>query len=189
VIEMRRTATLLAVAALMVGVAVPAASAKATHTEFHGLYFPAGMEGTGSECPDPYVWQPPAFCVIDPGRQIPLPSGRIRIRNMQVYELAFAWNDDGSVQPRKTGYDIVTANANMDATMSGPTWGTWELHAFDGTLMFTGTFTGKFKEGIPAVHFVGEGVGIYEGEKMRGDIGRVPDPFNMFGEVLAPGSS
>ena len=183
---MRRTAMLLAAAALVAMVAAPAASAGAAHEDFFGLYFPAGMDGTGTDCP--YTWVDPAFCVIDPGEQTVLPSGRIQIRDMVLYELAFAWNEDG-VEPRKTGYDIVTAGANLDSSLSGPTWGTWELHSFDGTLMFTGTFTGKFENGIPAVHFVGEGIGIYEGEKMRGDIGRVPDPYNMFGEVLLPGSS
>lgn len=102
---------------------------------------------------------------------------------MTVYELAFAWNDQG-VAPRKTGYDVVVANANLDSSLSGPTWGTCQLHSFDGALMFTG----KFEHGIPAVHFVGEGTGIYEGEKMRGDVGRFPDPYRLFDEVLVPGS-
>lgn len=182
---MRRTATVLAVVALLVGIAVPTALAGADHEDFFGVYFPAGMEDTGTVCP--YTWVGPAFCVIDPGEQTVLPSGRIKIRDMVLYELAFAWNDDG-VEPRKTGYDIVTAGANLDSSLSGPTWGTWKLYSFEKTLMFQGTFTGKFKNGIPAVHFVGEGVGIYDGQKMRGDVGRVPNPYNMFGEILVPGS-
>lgn len=182
---MRRTATLLAIAAFVAVAVVPAASARAEHSEFYGLYFPAGMEGTDTKCP--YTWVDPAFCVIDQGDWTPLPSGRLRIRGMTVYELAYAWNDQG-VEPRKTGYDVVVANANLDGSLSGPTWGSWQLYSFEGVLMFTGTFTGKFENGIPAVHFVGEGTGIYAGEKMRGDVGRVPDPYNMFGEVLVPGS-
>ena len=89
----------------------------------------------------------------------------------------------------KTGYDVVTANANLDRSLSGPTWGTWNLYSFAVTLMFTGTFTGKFLNGDPVVHFVGTGAGVYEGQKMRGDVGRVPNPHNMFGEIIEPGTS
>jgi hypothetical protein len=176
----------MAAAALVLGAAMPAATADDGHTDFWGVYFPAGMAGTDTECP--YTWVEPAFCIIDQGTWNELPSGRTRIRGMTVYELAFSWNEDG-IEPRKTGYDIVVANANLDASLSGPTWGTWELHAFDGTLMFAGRFTGKFKKGIPAVHFVGRGTGEYAGQHMRGDIGRVPDPYNMFGEIVEPGRS
>jgi hypothetical protein len=163
---------------------VSPASAKASHTDFVGLYFPAGMPGTDTECP--YTWVDPAFCVIDPGTWTELDSGRVRIRGMEVYELAFAWDaeDTTLVEPRKTGYDVVTAHADLDESLSGPTWGTWRLHDLDDELMFTGTFTGAFEEGIPAVHFHGQGVGPYVGQHMSGDIGRVPDPYNMVGRIL-----
>ena len=68
------------------------------------------------------------FCVIDPGYQDLLRSGRLRIRNMEILELAFAWNEDGA-EPRKTGYDVVLANANLDGNGNGPTWGTWNLYS------------------------------------------------------------
>ena len=180
---MRRTSVLALVAALVLTVLVPsAASARSERTDFYGVYFPAGMPGTGTECPEPYEWVDPAFCVIDQGDWDQLPSGRLRIRNMTILELAMAFTDDGP-EPRKTGYDIVLANANLDDTLSGPTWGTWNLHSNDGTLMFTGRFTGEFENGIPAVRFVGKGTGIYEGQRMRGEVGRVPDPWNMFGLI------
>jgi hypothetical protein len=174
---------------LLVGLAAPTASARATHDEFVGLYFPAGMPGTGTACP--YTWVDPAFCIIDRGTWVELGDGRLRIRDMQVYELAFSWTaaDPTQIEPRKTGYDVVTANANLDATLSGPTWGTWMLYSFANELMFTGTFTGSFQDGIPAVHFVGLGTGRYAGQHMWGDIGRVPNPYNMFGQVLEPGRS
>jgi hypothetical protein len=107
---------------------------------------------------------------------------------MEILELAFARNETGE-ESRKTGYDVVVANANLDESFSGPTWGTWNLYSFEDELMFTGTFTGKFELGIPAVHFVGEGTGIYDGQKMRGDIGRVPnaDGWNMFGTIIEKG--
>jgi hypothetical protein len=169
--------------------AKPADSPGAVHTDFEGLYFPAGMAETGTECPG--TWMPPSFCILDPEPYSSiefLPSGRLEIRDMTLYELALAWTSDGQVEPRKTGYDIVVANANLDSSLSGPTWGIWKLYSFGDDLMFTGTFTGKFKNGIPAVHFVGRGVGIYEGQHMRGDVGRVPDPYNMYGTIVEPGS-
>jgi hypothetical protein len=188
---MRKTIVMAIVALMVLGLAAPAALAKAEHTDFYGLYFPAGMEETGTKCP--YTWVDPAFCVMDMGSWTELPSGRLRIRDMKIFELAFSYtvNDVGDevVEPRKTGYDIVVANANLDETLSGPTWGTWNLYSFEDKLMFTGTFTGKFEDGIPAVHFVGQGTGSYEGQKMRGDVGRVPDPYNMFGEIIEPGAS
>ncbi|MCL1599131.1 MAG: hypothetical protein M3094_08110 [Actinomycetia bacterium] len=163
--------------------AKPADSPGAVHTDFEGLYFPAGLEGTGTECPG--EWMDPALCVTDQGSWTFLPSGRIRIRNMEVFELAFAWNEDG-VEERKTGYDVVVANANLDGSFSGPTWGTWSLYNFNDELMFTGRFTGKFANGVPAVHFVGRGTGAYEGQHMSGDVGRVADPYNMFGTIVEP---
>jgi len=175
-------------APLAASAAKPADAPGAVHTDFFGMYFPAGMEGTGTDCPG--FWMDPAFCILDadPYSSITTtPSGRLKIRDMELYELALSWNA-GGVEERKTGYDIVVANANLDATMSGPTWGTWYLHAFDGTLMFTGTFTGKFLNGIPAVHFVGKGTGDYAGQKMRGNVGRVANPYNMFGVIIEPGS-
>ena len=168
--------------------ALDGAATGARMTEYFGLYFPAGMPGTGTECP--YTWRDPAFCVIDLGSWTELPSGRWQIRDMTVYELAFSWRAGGAVEPRKTGYDVVTANANVDASFSGPLWGTWQLHSFDNVLMFSGVFTGAFENGIPAVHFVGKGTGIYQGQQMRGDIGRSPDAAgnNMYGKIIEPGA-
>lgn len=175
-----------------VAAAKPADSPGAVHTDFEGLYFPAGYLDDGAGCKGIGVWMPPALCVTDPGSWTFLRSGRIRIRNMEVFELALAFepgSDGLVVEPRKTGYDIVVANANLDGTLSGPTWGTWSLYNnLSKELMFTGTFTGTFDHGVPAVHFVGRGAGAYEGQHMRGDVGRVADPFNMFGTIVEPGS-
>jgi hypothetical protein len=183
-----RATIALLTAVLLAAAAAPSVSARAAHDEFAGLYFPAGMPGTGTDCP--YTWVDPAFCVIDPGTWTAPADGRLRIRDMRVFELALAWSADDptQVEPRKTGYDVVTANANLDATMSGPAWGTWMLYSFADELMFTGTFTGTFENGIPAVHFVGRGSGQYQGQHMWGDIGRVPNPYNMFGQILETGS-
>lgn len=178
-----RVAILFLSAILVLGLAAPASSAVAVHSGFHGLYFPAGMEGTGTDCPYTWVEMPPS-CVMAPGSQTVLPNGRVFISDMELYELAFAYGRSGAVEPRKTGYDLVTANAYLDSTFTGPTWGTWNLYSFDDELMFTGVFTGRFKDGIPAVRYFGEGTGVYDGQIMFGRIDRVPDPWNMFGHIL-----
>jgi hypothetical protein len=189
-----RLATLLLVPVLLVGLAAPSVasdtqqvrSPRYERTDFQGQYFPEGMDGTETTCR--YTWMPPSFCIIDPGEQTTLPSGKTRIRGMTLFELAFAFDDDGQPEPRKTGYDIVTADAILDESLSGPTWGTWKLHRFeDDVLMFEGFFVGKFKDGIPAVMFVGSGAGEYERQSMRGHVTRELDEhgFNMYGRIVA----
>jgi hypothetical protein len=191
VIDMRRSrmAVLFLAAILVLGLAAPGGAVEAEHTAFHGLYFPAGMAGTDTECPPPYVWiEMPPMCAKVPFSQTVLPNGRVFISDLELYELAFAYGQGGAVEPRKTGYDLVVANAYLDSTYSGPTWGTWRLYSFSHVLMFKGIFTGRFKNGIPAVHYFGEGRGIYEGQIMFGRITRVPDPWNMFGHILDLGT-
>jgi len=185
--QRRRAAISCLLSMFLLALTVPTMSAGARHTDYYGLYFPAGMPGTGTTCP--YTWIAPSFCVKDQGSWTVLDHGRLRIRDMTLLEYAFAWDaPGGQVEPRKTGYDVVLASANLDASLSGPTWGTWMLYSFADELMFTGTFTGSFENGIPAVHYVGQGTGPYEGQHTWGDIGRVPDPWNMFGQYLEPGS-
>jgi len=190
-----RLAALLVLPALVFGLVAPSAATegersshhRAEHTSFSGMYFPAGMPGTNTECPG--EWVDPAFCIVEKGSWTELPNGRLQIRDMTVYELAFAWNE-GQVEPRKTGYDIVVANANLDSSLTGPTWGTWNLNSFEGDLLFTGRFVGRFKEGIPAVFFFGKGIGEYEGQRMRGYVNREmnADGYNMFGRITEPRS-
>ncbi len=191
-----RLAALLLLPALVFGLVAPSAatevertrSHRAERTSFYGMYFPAGMPDTGTECPG--VWVDPAFCIVEKGSWTELPNGRLQIRDMTVFELAFAWRSDGVVEPRKTGYDMVVANANLDGSLTGPTWGTWKLYSFDDELLFTGRFVGRFKDGIPAVFFFGKGTGEYEGQRMRGYVNREmnDDGFNMFGRIVEPRS-
>jgi len=191
-----RLAALLLLPALVFGLVAPSAATEVERTRFHraertsfsGQYFPAGMPDTGTVCPyGNFV--PPAFCIVDGGSSTELPNGRLRIRDMIVFELAFAYSE-GLVEPRKTGYDIVVVNANLDSSFSGPMWGTWKLYSFGDVLMFTGGFVGRFKDGIPAVHFFGKGTGIYEGQRMRGSVAREmnADGYNMFGRIVEPRS-
>lgn len=193
-----RFLVLILLGVLVLGLAAPSAGSEGgqgPHSRYHGLYFPAGMPGTDTDCPDPYKWQDmPPMCVIDPGTPTVLPDGRVQIREMEVYELALAYRANGVVEPRKTGYDVVVATAILDDTFSGPTWGTWDFYSFgadpanpaDDFVMFSGVYFGRFKNGIPGVHFFGLGEGIYEGQYMGGFIRRAPntDGWNMFGQIL-----
>jgi len=193
-----RVVMLFLLATLILGLVAPSAGAVAEHSRFHGLYFPAGMDGTGTDCPDPYVWnEMPPMCVMAPGTQTVLPDGRVLLHDIGLYELALAWKPDGAVEPRKTGYDLVIADAILDDTFSGPTWGTWNLWSFgadladpaDDFLMFSGIFFGRFKDGIPGVHYFGAGTGAFDGEHMGGIIRRAPnaDGWNMFGHIIEQG--
>src|SRR4030042_2225064 len=124
-----RVAMLFLLATLILGLLAPAAGAVAEHSRFHGLYFPAGMEGTDTDCP--YTWQEmPPMCIMAAGSPAVLPGGRLLIRDIELYELALAWGGRGGVAPRKTGYGLVIADAILDDTFSGPTWGTWNLWSF-----------------------------------------------------------
>ena len=81
-----RRITMLLLPVLFLSLAVPSAAAAAkpadspgaVHTDFEGLYFPAGMEGTGTDCPG--TWMGPALCILDPepySSMELLPSGRL----------------------------------------------------------------------------------------------------------------
>jgi hypothetical protein len=190
--RIRRIIALCVFSALLVGLfgaAVAAADGRASrHTSFEGLYFPAGMEGTDTECPgviDPGL----GLCVLEPGEQTPLANGKLRIRGLQGLSVGLSWDTvTGEEEPRKTGLDHVTANVSLDATLSGPMWGTWTFTDFDGNPMFEGRFAGRFINGVPQARFVGDGVGVYEGQLMIGDIGPEADPYNMTGRIFDLGS-
>lgn len=76
-----------------------------------------------------------------------------------------------------TGYDVVVANANLDSSLSGPTWGTWNLYSFDDELMFTGPSpagrrAGRVQNQVPrGVGFIGRSViGGVSGFGIEGDM-------------------
>jgi len=195
VIDMRRSraVVLLLLTVLVLALAAPASSAEAPRSFFHGVFFPAGMEGTGTECP--YTWSemPPA-CVIDPGTQTVLGNGRVLLLDQETYWISLAYRRDGTVEPRKTGYAVIVGYGVLDATATGPTWGTWIHYSFgadpedpaDDVASFSGAFIGRFENGVPKVRIFGEGLGIYENELMFGRILRVADPWNMYGFVVDP---
>lgn len=186
-----RAVVLLLLTVLVLALAAPASSAEAPRSFFHGAFFPAGMEGTGTECP--YTWSdmPPA-CVIDPGTQTVLRNGRVLVIGMEAYWISFGYRSDGSVEPRKTGYVVTVNDTVLDETGKGPVWGTWTHYSFgadpedpaDDVASFSGAFIGSFVGGVAKVRIFGEGLGIYENELMFGRILRTGDPWNMFGFVV-----
>jgi hypothetical protein len=86
------------------------------------------------------------------------------------------------------------ANASVDASVSGPLWGTFTFYPVSGGGVFTGVFTGNFVNGWPAVHFIGHGSGVYDGQVMQGTISRDFQSWNgqtvnMIGRFLEPASA
>ena len=68
-----------------------------------------------------------------------------------------------------SGTDYAVLNANLDATGSGPMWGTWRLEVEGGGWegVWHGTVTGMLStEPSGMGRSVGHGTGIYEGQQM-----------------------
>ena len=181
---------------LLLGLTIPTASAGAVRTDFVGFVFPAGypVPTFPTTCGGTYQEAPPA-CILDPGTLKQLGDGRVLVRNEVVLDIALAYHTvkDATTppqtpnEPRRTGYHVETFNANFDATMSGPVWGSWNFYSFGDELMFTGTFTGSFDKGKPTIHAVGIGQGTYKGQHVWMEV--VPDSYvNMYGQFLDPGA-
>ena len=85
---MRKAIVMAMVALLALTLAAPAASAKAEHTDFQGLYFPAGLAGTGTDCPVPVSRMGRSRLLRDGHGFLDryCPAARIRVRDMVVYE-------------------------------------------------------------------------------------------------------
>ena len=180
---------------LLLTLTVPAASAGALRTDFVGFIFPAGYVGTGTSCPYTWVAQPLPACIVDPGTTTMLDGNRALIRDEVFFDIAYAYHTTNEAvntptqptEPRRTGYHIETFNANLDATFSGPAWGSWKFYSFFDELMFQGTFTGRFSGGQASLHGNGVGVGEYAGQHVWFDV--LPDQYvNVSGMFLEPGS-
>jgi hypothetical protein len=193
----RRTRVSVLLAVLLLVLVVPTASAGATRTDFVGFVFPAGYPGTGTSCPGIYVEAPLPSCTLDPGTTTSLGGGRTRFSNKLVMDISYAWlslADIGTYplapnEPRRTGYVLELFNANLDASLSGPVWGSWEFYSFTGELMFTGHFSGRLDEGQFTTRGNGIGVGDFKTQHVWQDVVPAPPGFpNMSGQFLDPGS-
>jgi hypothetical protein len=196
---MRRRGVTLSVvlAALLLAMSVPAASAGATRTDFVGFVFPAGYLDGGASCVaagGEYGNGLLPTCVLEPGTTTSLGGGRTLIRNELVMDISYAWHSLADIasyplapnEPRRTGYTLEYFNANLDASLSGPVWGSWEFYSFDGKLMFTGHFSGRLDEGQFTTRGNGIGVGDFKTQHVWADV--VPGYVNMSGQFLEPGS-
>jgi hypothetical protein len=196
---MRRRGVTLSVvlAALLLAMTVPAASAGATRTDFVGFVFPAGYLDGGASCVaagGEYGNGLLPTCVLEPGTTTSLGGGRTLIRNELVMDISYAWHSLADIvsypfapnEPRRTGYTLEYFNANLDASLSGPVWGSWEFYGFDGKLMFTGHFSGRLDEGQFTTQGNGIGVDAFMNQHVWLDV--VPGYVNMSGQFLEPGS-
>ena len=183
---------------LLLGLTIPTASAGAARTEFAGFAFPVGWPGTQTLCSAPYEFELYALggttivprCVIDEGTRTELGDGRIRIRDMQVYDALFVYpGDPATLDLTRSGYQKVWVNANLDASLTGPAWGTWELFDFLGNAMFAGTYTATYDQGVETARSVGKGMGTFTGEQVRSEVIVAGEgAYNCFGTFLDPGS-
>ncbi len=108
-----------------------------------------------------------------------------------MLDISYAWHsldDMGGLpnEPRRTGYVREYFNANLDSSLSGPVWGSWEFYSFGGELMFTGHFSGRLDEGQFTTRGNGIGVGDFENQHVWLDV--VPEYVNMSGQFRGPGS-
>jgi hypothetical protein len=193
---MRRRGVRLSVvlAVLLLAMAVPSASAGATRTDFVGFVFPAGYPGTVTSCPGTYPEAPLSSCTLHPGKTTTLGGGQTLIRNKLVMDISYAWRSVDDMagppnEPRRTGYVLEYFNANLDASLSGPVWGSWEFYNFDKELMFTGHFSGRLDQGQFTTRANGIGVGDFMTQHVWQDVVPAPPLYpNMSGQVLDPGS-
>ena len=194
---MRRRGVTLSVvlAALLLAMTVPDASAGATRTDFVGFVFPAGYPGTGTSCPGTYVSAPLPTCILDPGTTASLGGGQTLIRNKLVMDISYAWHTLADIssglpnEPRRTGYVLEYFNANLDSSLSGPVWGSWEFYSFGQEKMFTGHFSGRLDQGQFTTRGNGIGVDDFMTQHVWQDVVPAPPGFpNMSGQFLDPGS-
>ena len=157
--------------------------------------FPAGYPGTGTSCARDYVSAPLPTCILDPGTTTSLGGGQTLIRNKLVMDISYAWHSLADIsgglpnEPRRTGYVLEYFNANLDSSLSGPVWGSWEFYSFGQEQMFTGHFSGRLDEGQFTTRGNGIGVDDFMTQHVWQDVVPAPPGFpNMSGQFLDPGA-
>jgi hypothetical protein len=198
----RRLGSSVLLSALLLALTVPVASAGATRSAFVGFVFPAGYPGTGTSCEvfggtfgDVGGVAGLSGCVLDPGTTMALGGGRTLIRDVLIVDISYAWHSlaDISVslpnEPRRTGYNVESFNANLDASMSGPVWGSWSFYSLENELMFTGQISGRLDRGQFTVRGNGIGVDAFAGQHVWVSVvPAAPGSPNMAGQFLDPTS-
>ena len=92
------------------------------------------------------------------------PNGNIHIRGMKQTTLSTCGD------PRVTGYNDITVNANWDSNFTGPMWGEFTFHSDEGGT-WKGTWNGMMTSDGSWYNAVGKGYGQYEGLKLWIDKG------------------
>ena len=115
-----------------------------------------------------------SYVTTDPGNWS-FPDGNLHIRGMQ--QVAQSVCEDSRV----VGHNYITINANWDATMHGPMWGTFTFESDSGGT-WSGTWNGKMTSQGSWYNAVGVGGGEFAGLKLWMDkdfdqlTGRILDP-------------
>jgi len=136
----KRILVLMALTAALLLVAGPVA-AKATKTPYTADYF----------------FYPPT----DPGTWTN-PDGNVHVRG-----LVHINRIENATDLRVEGWDTIVVNANWDANMVGPMWGTFTVEPDIGGGLWEGTWTGMVHaDGTVSVRVVGHGTGGFEGLKV-----------------------
>jgi hypothetical protein len=179
----RRTRVSVLLSVLLLVLVVPTASAGVVRTDYSAAHFPAGWPMTGTTCPGTYITTPFPACVLEQGSVARPDHGRWTIRGMVNLMIVLSTSDPGL-----SGYQIVTQNANLDASGNGPAWGTFTAYTIAGEETFSGTFNGKFENARLGAHFVGLGLGAREGVHLTGDFLRFDTALgNVIGEIKQTG--
>jgi hypothetical protein len=182
----RRTRVSVLLSVLLLVLVVPTASAKVVRTDYSAFQFPAGWPGTVPPypaCPGTYVSTPFPVCVIEQGTVTHPDGGRWTIRDMVNLEIVVSTSDPG-----RSGYQIATLNANLNASGTGPAWGTFTIYTFANEPAFSGTWNGTFENARLGGHYVGRGLGTNAGLHITGDHLMVDTPVgNVIGVIKQTG--
>jgi hypothetical protein len=98
------------------------------------------------------------YADVDPGVWTLLPNGNVHIRGMVLILNEYASDS------RLSGLNTVVLNANWDANLTGPAWGTFKIMNEDGG--WEGHWEGEMTEQGGIHHATGDGFGSYDGMKV-----------------------
>jgi hypothetical protein len=144
---------------------------------------PASAEAAFIRCQGDFI----PTGIISPGEWT-FPGGNWHVRNMiGQYRQAMPHSD-----PRCSGLNTVSTNANWDATGAGPSWGTFHV-ILDADSGYTGGWEGAWMgktepDGTTSVRVTGQGYGDLAGMLVFIDIelGGLGSPGIAQGYILSP---
>jgi hypothetical protein len=123
------------------------------------------------------------YCAITSFGTWTSPDGNLHIRGLTLECTG------STTMPQLDGTNHYVWNANLDATGSGPAWGTWRLETEDGGWegAYHTTVTGFLSaEPHDTGRGVGHGTGIYEGQQLFADTVTTGLVNTITGYILVP---